>query len=400
MRKSITFGLEIDESAGEMVLSSYSTTDPEVVKYFVSLAEDQRQTQFDLALKLGVVALRTMGTAQNVDYVEKCFDSMFKDFSNKLESALGDKGTVKQVVDEYFGDRGSVTDMVEKTFGDDGKFAKHLKDTFGPDGKIVKEIFDPSKEGTPLAELKNEIIHQFTELRKDFASARKEKEIVGKTPLKGKEFETHLEGMISRLAEHHADIVENTSNKPGKLDPSKKGDLVVTLSKNPDMRIVFEAKDVGSISFPELEREMKEAIANRSASYGVFVAKSISTLPANVGWFNEYNGDILAIALGEDDESQLREEILKIGYKWARLRLLSGKGREIKGIDAKLLHDKVEEAGRKLKTLSGIKSSCTKAEEHIHNIRETATDVGSDVKDILDEILEEIHRSTDTTETS
>jgi len=166
------------------------------------------------------------------------------------------------------------------------------------------------------------------------------------------------------------------------------------------MRIVFEAKDVGSISFPELEREMKEAIANRSASYGVFVARSISTLPSNVGWFNEYNGDILAIALGEDDESQLREEILKIGYKWARLRLLSGKGREIKGIDAKLLHDKVEEAGRKLKTLSGIKSSCTKAEEHIQNIRETANDVGNSVKDIMDEILKEIHRSTETAEDS
>jgi hypothetical protein len=398
MSRSGGFELEIDESAGEMTLSSYSTSDTEVVRYFASLREEQRQIQFDSALKLGVVALKTMGTAQNVDYVEKCFESMFKNFSVKLEEALGDEGSVRRVVDEFFGDRGTVTEMVEDTFGEDGTFAKHLKETFGPDGKIVKEILDPSKEGTPLAELKNEIVRQFTELRKDFMSARKEREMVAKTTLKGGEFETEFEEMLNHLAEPHADVVEMTTDKPGRLAPSKKGDFVVTLSKNPDMKIVFEAKDAGKYTFPKLDVEMKEAMENRTASYGVFVAKSIATLPSGVGWFNEYNGNMLAIALGEDDESGLHEEILKIAYKWARLRLLSGKEREIKGIDAKAIHDKIEEAGRRIKALSGIKTDCTKAEENISRIRDTVDDVGPAIKELLDGILEEIHRATEQTE--
>jgi hypothetical protein len=386
--------IRLDETSGRIIVSGLECDNEEIFDFFSGLPEEQREERFLAALKMGVVALKTMGTAQEMVYVEKCFNVMLDEFTVKLDGALGEKGTVKDLVDKYFGDRGVVTEMVEDTFGDDGAFSKHLKDTFGPDGKIIKEVFDPSREGTPLWELKKEIAYQFTELRKDFAAAKKEREVVSKTAIKGKEFEEDLWNMIGGLAEHQGDKVERAGDQPGRLAPSKKGDFIVTLSNNPDLKIVFESKDTGGIGFPAMERELKEAMENRAASYGIFVAKSLSGLPTGVGWFNEYNGNMLAIALGEGDESDLREEILKIAYRWARLRLLSGEGREIEGIDSSFLHEKIDEARRRLKELSTVKSSCTKAIDHIQTIKDSVEETMSSLKEILNEVLEEIDRVT------
>jgi len=344
MSESGVFGLEIDELAGEMVLTNYLTHDVEVVKYFAFLAEDQRQAQFDLALKLGVIVLRILPIAPDVHYVKECFESIFQE-------------------------------------------------TFGPEGRIVKEIFDPSKDGTPLAKLKNDIIPKLTELTNNIARLSGERETVARTTIKGREFEVAFEEMLSKLAEPHADEVENTTDRPGRLALSKKGDFVVTLSENPDLRMVFEVKDIDRIDLPELKREMKEAMENRDASYGIFVAKRVSTLPRSVGWFNEYDGNVLAVALGGEEEEGLHHEMLEIAYKWARLRLWSGRGRAIRGIDVKAIQDKIDEAGGKLRTLSKIKTDCTAVENHIKDIRETTKDIQSSIRNILDGILEEVRRA-------
>lgn len=384
--------IDIDEASGKVVITNLECGDKEIFEYFAGIPKDQREGRLLTAVKLGVVALKTMSAAQEMVYVEKCFNEMLEEFSTKLDGALGEKGTVKDLVDRYFGDRGLVTGMVNDTFGDDGAFSRHLKDTFGPDGRIIKEVFDPARDGTPLYELKKEIAYQFTELRKDFAAARKEREVISKTAIKGKEFEEDLWEMIGRLAEHQGDKVERTGDQPGMLAPSKKGDFVITLDSNPDLRIVLESKDMGNMVFPAMERELKGAMENRAAAYGIFVAKTLSGLPKGVGWFNEYNGNMLAVALGEGEESNLREEILRIAYRWARLRLLSGEGREIEGVDSNLIRGRIDEARRRLKQFSTMKSNCTKATEHIDAIRDSVDETVDSLKTILEEILKEIDR--------
>jgi hypothetical protein len=390
MTKSTVCEIAIDESAGELTIANYSTNDQTVVRFFAAIPENERQEHFDTAVKLGVTAMRTMGTAKEVDLVERCFESMLKDFSKKIEDALGDEGSVKKVVDEYFGDRGAVTVMIDNVFGDDGQFAKHLREHFGPDGKIVKELFDPSVPGTPLAKIKNEIERQFVELRKDLGIAKKEEEMSAITPVKGRKFEDEFESMISEMTSRHSDTLERTTTTHGLIKGCMKGDFVVSLSENPDLKITFEVKDKGSISLATAQADMKEAIENRKASYGVLVARDISCLPRSVGWFNEYGGNVLVMALGEGDGSDLEKELLWIGYKWARMRALASGLKKVKGMDMKIVTDKVRDAESTLKKFSQIRTQCSNAESAVEAIRNGIDAIEESLAGILDEIEDEI----------
>jgi hypothetical protein len=388
--KSRACEIAIDESTGELFVANYSTKDQTVVRYFAAVPEDQRPEHLDSAIKLGVVALRTMGTAKEVDLVERCFDSMLRDFSDKIEDALGDEGRVNKVLDEYFGDRGEVTQRINDVFGDDGQFARHLKDHFGPDGKIVKELLDPSVPGTPLAKIKDEFERQFVELRKDLAIAKKEEEMTVSTTLKGGRFEDEFEYMISEITRRYSDSLERKTEDYGAVKGSKKGDFVICLSENPDLKITFETKDKETISLPTAMADMKEAIENREAAYGVLVARDISSLPKSVGWFNEYNGNTLIMALGEGNDSDLEKELLWVGYKWARMRVLASGLKKAKGFDMKVVMDKVKEAESTLKKFSQIRTQCTNAKSAIEEIRNGIDTAHESLTGILDEIEDEI----------
>ena len=62
-------------------------------------------------------------------------------------------------------------------------------------------------------------------------------------------------------------------------------------------RMVFEMKDTAAIGPALIRGELKEAMYNRGAAYGVLAAGSRASLPGSVGWFNECDGDKLACAV-------------------------------------------------------------------------------------------------------
>ena len=278
----------------QVTVNDFTTENYEIVSYFENLSEsDNLGQKLEDALKMGIIAIKSIGVTGNVNYVEKAFENMDEKMKHKL-------------------------DLV---FGDDGQFSGILKEHFGEDGKLIKELFDPNREGTPLHSLRLEIENEFSAIKEKIGINAAVEEVANKGTRKGIDFEDQYEPTLDWIAQIHSDKIERTSNDSGKLSKSKKGDFVITLG-DIGKKIVFEMKDRGTISRPMIQKELDEAMENREAEYGIFVAKNKESLPVNVGWFNEYDGNHLVCAMENNDgDSLIDGEILHIAYKWARARL-------------------------------------------------------------------------------
>jgi len=60
----------------KLVITAVSIDNEDVVNYFEEISTDTRLERFEQALAIGVTALRTMQTYQNLDLIEKRFNSL------------------------------------------------------------------------------------------------------------------------------------------------------------------------------------------------------------------------------------------------------------------------------------------------------------------------------------
>lgn len=324
----------------KLIVKKFETTDKEIVNYFQDIPPQARKERLESVLKICIVSLKTIGVADKIDYVQKEFENLNHKFNEEID--------------------------------------KH----FGKDGKIMKELLDPNKEGTPLYEIKNEMM----QLRQQLSIKEARDDITNKTPLKGKHFENVCEDILGQVAYHFGDMLENTTGKQGKLTGSKKGDFVVKHAEN-SKKIVFEVKDIASISSYQIQRTLSESIENRGASYGILVVKSVESLPKSVGWFQECGDNMLACALSrQENEDTLHVELLLIAYKWARLRIMLQSFKENK-VDAGFIEDKVTKIQHKISELRTIRTQCTNIETSSDKIRTIVKYLEENIGRELSEIL-------------
>ncbi len=356
---------------GKLVVKNFQTSDADIINYFQNIQEPQtRQDRFENALKVGVVAVKTAGLTEKIDYIEKEFQNLNHDFTDTLDS------TIREMDKKY-----------EEVFGEKGKFSEIIKQNFGENGKIIKDLFDPNREGTPLYNLRNDLRNEILQLRQQIGVKEAEEQVMKKTPLKGASFENLCEGIIGEVCRHYGDILENTTGKEGKLPKNKKGDFVSSLSEN-GKKIVFEVKDISTISVPEIQRTLEESIENREGSYGVFVAKYVDALPKSIGWFQEIGTNMLACALStkEKNEDGLHYELLLIACKWARAKTMLQSLKESK-LNAEFIQDKITRIQNKLGELRSIKTQCTTimtASDKIKTIsKELEDEIGMELNEIL-----------------
>jgi hypothetical protein len=359
----------------KMLVKDFETEDNEIVSFFKDYEERPKEIKekFENTLKVGVVAVKTIGVAEKIDYIQKEFNEL----DNKFKDTFTD---VTEELDE----------KLEGMFGEEGTFSELLEEHFGEDGKIVKELFDPNKEGTPLYNLKSEIENKIEDLKEKLGIKEKEEEIKSKTTLKGFDFENYCETILSKIARIYGDTLEKTGTKQGKVKLSKKGDFVLTLGHSDKKKIVLELKDGGRFSLNEIQRTMEEAIKNREAVYGIFVVKNTESLPESVGWFNEYNGNQLVCALGnKESDGMLHEEILYIAYKWAKLKILLEALKE-KKLDASFVTEKVNTIKNKLEEFKAIRIQCSNIETANEEIRTISRRAEKGISEQLSVILESL----------
>lgn len=344
----------------QIIINDYHTKDKDIVTYFNNLSESENPDEkFESALKVGVIATRTVSTAENVDYVEKSFNKLTNEFDKKIENIFGDKG----------------------------QFSELLENHFGEDGYMIKEIMNPSKEGSPLHLVKNDLMKMMNEIKEHLIASEAQKEIISKTTKKGAKFEEYCEPILSGIARVYGDQLEETGNIIGEISKCKKGDFVITI-KDIQKKIVLEMKDYGKLSRPQINEELDIGIKNRKADYAILVAKSQESLPSDIGWFNEIEDKKLVCAIGDHEDGELHTEILLIAYKWARTKLLIETTKHQK-VDANIIKDKVKSIEKKLHELNQVKLQCT----NIDNASEKIKTISDTVKEEIEQELEEIQKS-------
>ena len=343
-------------------LKDFQIIDDGIVSYFQNLneSEDLEEKLLNL-LRIGITVTKSISTAENVNYVEKAFDNLDSDFTHKLNEAFGEKG----------------------------QFSEVIKDHFGEDGTLIKELFNPNREGSPLHILKKELDGNLFEIREKLGINEAIAESEKRGTKKGLDFEDECEKKLQWIARIHADKLEVTGTTKGKVVGSKKGDFVLTLGDS-GKKIVFEMKNMSHIPQKYIHKELKEAIENREADYGIFVAKNKDSLPENVGWFNEYDGNHLVCAVeNKEGESMIDGGIIHIAYKWARakLRLESSKKKKV---DAVRILEKTTEIQQKITDLRKIKLQCTNIDKSTEAIRNTAKDAEKEITKKLEEIVDSL----------
>lgn len=377
--------VELNDGNDNLCINNLCTSDPEICGYFADIPSTERAVLMETAIKLGITALKTMSTAEKVDYIEKNFKQMTTEIKQQLNVIFGQDGKVVTVIDKYFGEKGHVATYLDAKLGKNGDFSRLIESQFGPNGEIAKNIFDPNKEGTPLHSLRKEILDSLQKLRTDIGIKGATDEIKEKTALKGMDFQTDLLSIFEGIVRPFGDVLEDVSSIPGKLGRSKKGDFLVTIS-NTEKKFVIEAKDA-EYSIKDIDKEMKEAIENRGAEFGIFVSKYLEDLPSSVGWFNEYGGRYLVIALATKADESLQPTLAEIAYKWVRIKSLLAIEESKNTIKSLDIRGDIVKIGDSISRFRNIRTNCTSAEKAISSIENELKEIEREVKGSLDTVL-------------
>ena len=369
-----TSGMNVDVEENRLTIQDLTVHDQDLVEYFHGFPEEEREDALVAALQVGVATLDLSETTKDVEHVKREFESMQSEFESEieevreeLEEKFGNDGEVSRIFDEHLGDDGKLSDHIEEAFGDDGAFTERLDEELGEDGERIRAALDPDKEGTPTHRLKQTIKEEIDLIKDKLAKEEGAEEVREETRLKGYDFEEQVETILNDLVSQTSNRVENTSEDPGAKGNSKKGDFVVTLDDT-DQRIVVEAKN-GAFN-GTVESEMEEALENREADFGIFVASSIEYLPrTRLGWFSEVDQNYVVVALSDEDDEEIEPRFLKFAYHWARTRTMLSYvdlGDEIDAERVKAELDSIKEAiGR----FSTVRTKCTDIESTVGDIK-------------------------------
>jgi hypothetical protein len=387
----------IQFTKNKMLINEFEITDSDVVSFFKDFqgAPNELDQKFANALRVGVIALRTSGVVNNVDYIEKEFTKFGTSIHQILDKMFGEDGTIQRTIEEHFGEGGRVHKVIEEHFGEDGKLQEIIDDHFGERGKLIREIFDPNKEGTPLYQLRLAMEEKLSQIAREVAKKEGAKEVEAKTTLKGSKFEDYFEQLLSKVVKASGgDILEPTSFATGEMRHRKTGDFVVSFG-NGYGSIVVETKDVKGYTVRKICEELNRAMENRKCSYGILVSKNVNSLHPSIGWINEYEGNklICALSSSDDDNGLIHEEILHIAYKWAKFKLSLASAREEKKIDVTLIENKIKELRSDLTTFNAINTKCKDIDKSTDEIRSIIRILGNKMQTELNQIILALNNS-------
>jgi hypothetical protein len=259
------------------------------------------------AIIIGCVGLKQMVLTENIDFVEKEFNSFIakaketfekqaENINDKIESTFSLNNTqsplfqMKELINEYFDkDNGQIKSIIDETFNLDNKksalsqLIEELKKNSEMDELKLSELLDPNRTDSPTRQLKDQILEKLTDIRdKEIKDIRdqllREEAIISekqKGTSKGFDFEEKVYLDLQKLASYYENTVELTGNESGVT--VKKGDVVIELENK--KKITIECKDSSGYSSKKCLEEIKGAIINRKASYGIFIFASRDEMP-------------------------------------------------------------------------------------------------------------------------
>ena len=302
----------------------------------------------------------------------------------RLEEAFGpDQGHVTKVLDRHFG--------AESTTAVQHQVRTAVAELLNESRERLFKQFSSAEESNPLASFQRHAVaairqssdQQHAHLREMNSrigalqlevtklQAEKEKALGvaaehDRSTAKGRPYEEAVFEAIDAIAGGQGDDCDAVGDLTG--IGGRKGDVLVAIdgcSGAPRGRIVFEAKNSRAAKKVALE-ELDGAMAQRDASYAVWVVPDEDKLPARTQPLREINGDKLFVVYNPEEGGRLA---LQVAYALARARVLMARG-DTDGLDASAVRAEVERALGALEEGRRIRQQLTHAASGVEAARE------------------------------
>jgi hypothetical protein len=297
------------------------------------------------ALRIGLLAIQDAATSVDVDVVRREFDKLLQQASavndqaaRAVEDVLranfadGD-GRLPRTLERFLGDRGALRQFVNELFDEKkrdsaiGRIAGLLGQYFEGDASKLALLLDPTRLGSPLHQFRQEIADGFKGVHERLtaleAASRARADERSRSAAKGGDFEDLLEDLLGNLARGTGDLLDRTGTETGAVLGSKKGDFVLTLdtrlTRGSDLRVVVEAKD-RAVSQRAMRDELREARENRSAAVAI-VAWTPAHAPTGIAPFALVGEDVHVVVDPEAPESAYLEAAVRLARLMALGRL-------------------------------------------------------------------------------
>lgn len=390
--------ITVDAETNEVRITELRIDDPELVEHLDGRDAEERADRVRRALRVGAATLELAETSKDLEYVKREFDRMEGDLAEELDDVhdalderFGEDGDLDAALDEYLGDDGALRDHLDDAFGEDGAFVERLNDELGEDGERIQAALDPDRDGTPTARLESRITEAIQNLRKELVAERVRAEERQKSYQGGDAFEATVAELLDDIVYDTTHEVEHTGDSEGVIPDREVGDHVLTLAGT-GQRLVFESKSESENFEPGIKSEMREAMENRDAEYGIFVSECETYVPDKVGYFQEWDNEILAVALSHDPDDEIDPGFLRIAFNWARMRALQAHVNTGTSIDPEAIQAQADSVRDSIGRFSDAKSKCGSIQTTAEGIKDLLDEIKDDVTSDLDDLNAELSK--------
>src|SRR5918997_1455609 len=401
---------------GRLIVENVVVDDPvaaELVSRAIDAGEDPARVVAD-AIEIGARVLDREQAGSSVEVLRADLEKA----SREVEQRLG--ATSEQVVtelrtrlEEAFGpEQGHVTRVLHRHFGADSTGAvQHqvraaVAELLSESRERLFKQFSSAEESNPLASFQRHAVAAIRQSSdQQHSHLREMNQRIGALQLEVTKLQAEKEKALGVAAEHDRSTAKGRPYEEAVFDAidsiaggqgddcdavgdllgvgGRKGDVLVAIdgcSGAARGRIVFEAKN-SRVAKKVALAELDEAMAQRDASFAVWVVPSEEQLPARVQPLREINGDKLFVVYDPEEGRQG----VQFAYLLARARVLMAHG-EADGLDASALRAEVERALGALEDGRRIRQQLTGAVNGVEAAREILGTMEHRVKAHLEQI--------------
>jgi hypothetical protein len=249
--------------------------------------------------------------------------------------------------------------------------------------RVTRDV--AARQEAQLEAMREQMVALKLELQHMQAERRRVEEVAAehdRSTAKGRPYEEAVVEAVDAIARAQGDDCDAVGDFRGL--GGRKGDVVVDIdgcSGTPRGRLVFEAKN-SRRPRKEALAELEEAMATRSADYGVWVVPAEDKLPARAPALREVGGDKLFVVYDPEEGTRLA---LEVAYSLARARVLMAKG-GVEGLDTAALRAEVERALGAMEDVRRVKLHLTNAATGIEEARRVVEALAERVRGHLAQI--------------
>jgi hypothetical protein len=362
-----------------LVIEHLVLDDSALTAFVADRPAEERAALVEKSLRVGLTAIQSVGVTVNVDAVRAEFQGLLRQTEAANERAAtaldtilrnnfaDGEGRLPRTLEKFLGDRGQLRNFVDELFDEGkrdsaiGRMKVLLGAYFDGDASRLAQLLDPTRMGSPLHQFRVEMADGFAKLNErlsaiEAAGAARASERA-KSAAKGADFESIVEDLLGEVARGSGDMLERTGTETGTLMGSKKGDFVLTLNAEAtagcELRVVVECKD-RQISGRAMRDELREAKSNRDASVALVVFTPLHA-PTGIAPFDVRAGDVYCVL----DPAAPDPATLEAAVRLSRLLALQTLRERDVEVDAAAIAEALNGVREQLELVRALKSTLT-----------------------------------------